>query len=59
MEVHQVRAHLLVAGIDVGVSCSGGATRAGGSAAEKNGKGVLVEDRRREEASELRGSEAE
>ena len=33
-ELHQVKAHLLVLGIGVGVSCSGGATQAGGSAVE-------------------------
>ena len=38
-EVHQVRAHLYMPGIEVGVDCSGGVTRAGRSAAEKNGGG--------------------
>ena len=33
-ELHQVKAHPLVLGIGVGVSCSGGATQAGGSAVE-------------------------
>jgi hypothetical protein len=35
-ELHQVRAHLEMPGIEVGVPCSGGATRVGGSAAEEN-----------------------
>jgi hypothetical protein len=38
-EPHQVRAHLWLPGIGVGVACSSGATRAGGSAAEENGGG--------------------
>ena len=42
-ELHQVKAHLLVLGIGVGVSCSGGATQAGGSAAEvQRRRGFLV-----------------
>jgi hypothetical protein len=36
---HQVLTHLQTPGIGVGVACSGGATRAGGSVAEENGGG--------------------
>ena len=51
---------LLVLGIGVGVSCSGGATQAGGSAAEvQRRRGSLVSSGRGEVARELRGSEAE
>ena len=38
-ELKGSKPHLLVLEIGVGVSCSGDATRAGGSAAEKNGRG--------------------
>ena len=47
-------------GIGVGVSCSGGATQAGGSAAEVQWRRrFLVSSGRGEVARELRGSEAE
>ena len=47
-------------GIVVGVSCSGGVTQAGVSAAEiQRQRGFLVSSGRGEVARELRGSEAE
>ena len=59
-ELHQVKAHLLMLGIGVGVSCSGGATQAGGSAVEvQRRRGSLVSSGRGEVARELRESEAE
>jgi len=59
-ELHQVKAHLLMLGIGVGVSCSGGATQAGGSAAEvQRRRGFLVSFGRGEVARELREDEAE
>jgi hypothetical protein len=38
-KLHQVCPHLQMPGIEVGVACSGGTTRAGGLAAEENGGG--------------------
>ena len=59
-ELKGSKPHLLVLEIGVGVSCSGGATRAGGSAAEvQRRRGFLVSSGRGEVARELRGSEAE
>ena len=47
-------------GIEVGVACSGGATRAGGSAAEENGGGgAPVRIGRGGGVGELRGAKAE
>ena len=47
-------------GIEVGVACSGGATRSGGSAAEENGGGgAPVSSGRGEGVGELREVEAQ
>ena len=59
-ELHQVKAHLLVLGIEAGVSCSGGATQVGGSAAEvQRRRGSLVRDWRGGGVGELREAKAE
>ena len=59
-EFHQVKAHLLVLGIEAGVSCSGGATQAGGSAEEVQWwRGSLVRDWRGGGVGELREAKAE
>jgi hypothetical protein len=59
-ELKGSKPHLLVLGIGVGVSCSGGTMQAGGLAVEVQlRRGFLVSSGRGEVARELRGSEAE